>query len=244
VKSPIRSIKERIKNIHPFIGICLLFLILILPFSLLYNLIPHGFNKQIYSYWDALYFSIVTVTTLGYGDIAPILPYTKVIASLESILGLVFFGISINVILEYRNRKEYKRLFQTALQMVDKLIEQLKVSYEGEIKNSKSFDEDLSIVKSLLQIHPELFQFTDYSLQSIYIFSRYIINDFNILSLKSKGIEFLHFSGIITNLQTLEKAPVDKLNTLIKSGEESLQHKLHVVFDNVEILNGLIKKDL
>jgi hypothetical protein len=45
------------------------------------------------SAWDALYFSFVTITTLGYGDIQP-LGFSRVIAATESIWGLLF-GIAL-----------------------------------------------------------------------------------------------------------------------------------------------------
>lgn len=44
------------------------------------------------SYADALYFSIVTWTTLGYGDLLPIAEM-RLLAAAEALLGYVYFGI-------------------------------------------------------------------------------------------------------------------------------------------------------
>ncbi len=44
------------------------------------------------SYWDYLYFSIVSVTTTGYGDITPATTEARLYVSGEIVLGMVIFG--------------------------------------------------------------------------------------------------------------------------------------------------------
>lgn len=44
---------------------------------------------------DFTYFSFVTLTTLGYGDIVPVSPFAKRICSLESALGILYIAIFI-----------------------------------------------------------------------------------------------------------------------------------------------------
>lgn len=48
-----------------------------------------------YGRWDAMYFSFVTLTTLGYGDIVPISPGARTMASLEAISGVMCLAILI-----------------------------------------------------------------------------------------------------------------------------------------------------
>lgn len=43
-----------------------------------------------------LYFSVVTITTLGYGDVVPITDFNRFLVGLESILGLVLIGLFLN----------------------------------------------------------------------------------------------------------------------------------------------------
>jgi voltage-gated potassium channel len=43
--------------------------------------------------WDYLYFSFVTLTTLGYGDITPTLPFVRSLAYLEAICGQFYLAI-------------------------------------------------------------------------------------------------------------------------------------------------------
>lgn len=52
-------------------------------------------------FWDCLYFSTVTITTLGYGDITPS-GLSRVVASLEAVFGLVFVGYAVAQIVSLR----------------------------------------------------------------------------------------------------------------------------------------------
>jgi uncharacterized membrane protein len=42
---------------------------------------------------DFLYFSFVTLATLGYGDVAPVSPGARLTAVLQSLLGLLYVSI-------------------------------------------------------------------------------------------------------------------------------------------------------
>ncbi len=53
-------------------------------------LVERGHNPTITSYTDALYFTVITATTVGYGDVTPHTPEGKVLAGL-----IVFFGIGL-----------------------------------------------------------------------------------------------------------------------------------------------------
>ena len=47
-------------------------------------------------YITSAYYSITTLTTVGYGDISPINNYEKVVASIGMILGSAIFAYMIN----------------------------------------------------------------------------------------------------------------------------------------------------
>ena len=44
---------------------------------------------------DLLYFSLVTITTLGYGDISPVAPFARISAGLEAATGTLYIAILI-----------------------------------------------------------------------------------------------------------------------------------------------------
>lgn len=47
---------------------------------------------------DAMYWAVVTLATLGYGDVVPVTPAGKLIAALTAILGLVSFAMPVGII--------------------------------------------------------------------------------------------------------------------------------------------------
>lgn len=70
--------------------------ILIVMFSLVFYLIPNLINQT--GFGNALYFSVVTFTTLGYGDILPISLLGKLLAIIEVSLGYLMSGVLIAIL--------------------------------------------------------------------------------------------------------------------------------------------------
>jgi voltage-gated potassium channel len=74
-------------------------LIIASAFSQLYwilnRFIDHAFNQIILPSQSGtlLYFSMVTLTSVGYGGIVPVNPYVHVVAALESMSGIFFVAI-------------------------------------------------------------------------------------------------------------------------------------------------------
>jgi voltage-gated potassium channel len=68
---------------------------LILDFAMIYYLLPvQWFTKPLSSIWDAIYFSGVTITTLGYGDYSPINAIPKLLTVYEVLCGFILLVVS------------------------------------------------------------------------------------------------------------------------------------------------------
>lgn len=52
-----------------------------------------GVNPELTSFLDALYWALVTMSTVGYGDVVPVTPAGKVAAVLLMTGGIAFFGV-------------------------------------------------------------------------------------------------------------------------------------------------------
>ena len=48
-------------------------------------------NDQVSSYWDALWWAVCTVTTVGYGDIVPVTGGGRIVGAVLIIFGVMFF---------------------------------------------------------------------------------------------------------------------------------------------------------
>jgi hypothetical protein len=84
---------------HRILGAILLYLVIGMTFASLFTFVglifPHSFSKL--SFDDnimlpshLIYFSFVTLTTTGYGDIVPVLPFARSLCNLESIIGQLY----------------------------------------------------------------------------------------------------------------------------------------------------------
>ena len=76
-------------------GVCIT-IELIRPSSFL-QITAEGYKPVGHSF-DLVYYSFITLTTLGYGDITPQLPLTRSFAILEAITGVLFMGILIGTL--------------------------------------------------------------------------------------------------------------------------------------------------
>ena len=50
-------------------------------------------------WWDFIYYSFVTITTLGYGDITPLKVFPQILVTFESTIGIMLPAIFIGIIL-------------------------------------------------------------------------------------------------------------------------------------------------
>jgi len=64
-------------------------------FAALATIVPGSFNGlgADSPFGDAIYYSIVTITTLGYGEITPVSPIARMLASSEALLGQLYVAI-------------------------------------------------------------------------------------------------------------------------------------------------------
>jgi len=84
---------------HRIVGAILLYLLIALAFAMLFSIVglsfPDAFSSLTFEYNAALsskllYFSFVTLTSTGYGDIVPIHPLARSLSNLEAIIGQLY----------------------------------------------------------------------------------------------------------------------------------------------------------
>ena len=76
-----------------------------------------------YSWIDAFYMTVITITTVGYGEVHPLSPFEKIFVSVLIISSIFIVGYAISVITEYILSKNIGNLKQ---KKVHKKIESLK----------------------------------------------------------------------------------------------------------------------
>lgn len=90
-----------VSNIRPLVWIGL-YVCLIPIFGLIYWALPDGQFRipegGTTDYWSWLYYSIVTITTLGFGDYTPAYPGAQAVTAVEVMCGLLFLGFFLNAV--------------------------------------------------------------------------------------------------------------------------------------------------
>ena len=65
-----------------------------------------GTNSALANYGDALWWAVVTVTTVGYGDIAPVTAAGRIVATVLMLVGIALFGVVTANIANLVNRND------------------------------------------------------------------------------------------------------------------------------------------
>ncbi|EBF5123299.1 potassium channel family protein, partial [Listeria monocytogenes] len=102
--TPIYSFLKE-KNMHKvFIALLVLLLIIPIPIFII--------EPKINSYADAFWWTIVTVTTVGYGDLSPVTIYGRIIAGILMLLGISIIGVVTSIIssLFISNEKDISKI--------------------------------------------------------------------------------------------------------------------------------------
>ena len=66
-----------------------------LTFALAYQFVAIDLGGRPDNWMTSIYFSFVTLTTLGYGDIVPISPFARTLSITEALIGSFFIAILI-----------------------------------------------------------------------------------------------------------------------------------------------------
>jgi voltage-gated potassium channel len=110
--------------------------------SLIFFIVEHPVNPQASSYDNSLFFMIVTMSTVGYGNIVPYTGIGKIIAVIAIVVGLGYTGwvtaaIASSLVEEFR-RKSKKTITETekSLSMIMKKLDKIEKDLE-EIKKEK-----------------------------------------------------------------------------------------------------------
>ena len=100
----------------------------------------HGFNKAIESPFDALWWGVVTLTTVGYGDVTPVTTEGRIAAMVLMLLGIGLFGAITATITSYLMSSDSHHGHESAL--VDEL-ERLSVLHS----TGALTDDEFSVAK-------------------------------------------------------------------------------------------------
>lgn len=100
----LHAIAGGVKNDHDFRALTILLATLLVGATLFYV------NHEGWSVVDALYFSVMTMSTIGYGDLVPTTPISKIFTIIFTFLGVgVFITLNAKIVVATLNQKKQLR---------------------------------------------------------------------------------------------------------------------------------------
>lgn len=88
-------------------------------------------NSDFHTWFDGLYWSVTTVTTVGYGDYVPVTIVGKWISIVLQLIGALMFGLLIAIISSYVNRYQEEFYWNRMFERLDRLEDQLEKLKKG-----------------------------------------------------------------------------------------------------------------
>lgn len=82
-------------------------------------------NPKFNTLFDGVYWSIQTITSVGYGDITPISNIGRILALILMLTGTVLFGIMVGIVGSYINRSQDEFFWNRLFERVDRLEQEL-----------------------------------------------------------------------------------------------------------------------
>lgn len=159
-----------------------------------------------YKYIYSFYYSIVTIVTVGYGDVTPQNPWERLASCFFIIVGCFAFGYFINCIGSIFQEMSHERnSFIESIAEIDLYMRKRNVDFDLQIRvrhylewvfkeESESREKEKEILKPLSKNLREevLYQVYGKRIKSIFIFDKYFTNEFlNVLSLKIREVSFV-----------------------------------------------------
>jgi len=122
------------------IGIWIIILIIIIGSLIFWHL-------ENYNFFDSLYFIIITITTIWYGDIFPITYWWKILAMIYGFMGVPLFVGIMSLIFEKRIKRKVEKNITQIHNELHKTTKQIKETQEQLEKDKKTIKQEKTMLK-------------------------------------------------------------------------------------------------
>jgi voltage-gated potassium channel len=188
----------------------------------IFYLLEYGVNEQIGSYLDAIYWALITISTVGYGDISPVTDIGKVVSMFGIIFGIAMISFVTSVMVSAFSERFDELRNQNSIKLISKLSDVVIINGYGylgatiasklkhsthyqpviiekdEEKFQKAIEDGYSVIRSdgsSAKIVKDLYK-TDNIIAMLTLTSSDILNIYFTLNAKSINREICVFSRI------------------------------------------------
>ena len=105
-------------------------------------------NSQIKTYTDALWWTVSTITTVGYGDIVPVSETGRLVSIVFMFTGIILLGIIISWKKSQYNLRIHKQDFEIIRKLIQDEIKDISQKYDSNNEKIDKILEQLEKLKS------------------------------------------------------------------------------------------------
>lgn len=111
----------------------LIYIGLIPAYAILYTFLPaykDAFGEKPLDFIQSIYFSIVTITTLGFGDISPKTDLAQITTASEVLLGVIFIGLFLNSLAQLSNGRLKNSMESRIVRILERIFFSINFTIE------------------------------------------------------------------------------------------------------------------
>ncbi|HQR73697.1 MAG TPA: NAD-binding protein [Sulfurovum sp.] len=210
-------------------------------FGSLFYLLEFGVNKNLHSYLDAIYWALISIATVGYGDISPVTDLGKVVAMFGIVFGIAMISFVTSVMVSAFSQRFDELRNQDSINQVRKMHNVVLINGYGHL--------GATIAKKLKQ---QTF-YTPVIMENDETRVRYAQEDgYQIIhtdTASMKMIEALHQKGNITAMLTLRSSDIDNIYFILNAKSVYAKSVVYSRMNNSELqlqyeatkVDGLVK---
>ncbi|MEA2047690.1 MAG: NAD-binding protein [Campylobacterota bacterium] len=105
-------------------------------FGSIFYLLEFGINEALHSYLDAIYWALVTISTVGYGDISPVTQMGKIVSMFGIIFGIAMISFVTSVMVSAFSERFDELRNQDSINHVRKMNNVIVINGYGHLGNS------------------------------------------------------------------------------------------------------------
>ena len=214
--------KALTKKRFEFIFLGYLLFGIVFSFGSIFYALEFGVNENIHSYLDAIYWALVTVSTVGYGDISPVTDLGKIIAMFGIVFGIVMISFVTSVMVSAFSERFDELRNSDSLNHVHKIENVVIINGYGHL--------GMTIAKKL-QLHKD---FDPVIIENDEDKSEVAIADgYNVIKAdgsSAKLIKELHRKDNILAMLTLRSSDIDNIYFILNAKSV---YKKNIVFSRI-----------
>ncbi len=196
-------------------------------FGSLFYLLEFGVNKNLHSYLDAIYWALISIATVGYGDISPVTDLGKVVAMFGIVFGIAMISFVTSVMVSAFAQRFDELRNQDSINQVRKMHNVVLINGYGHL--------GATIAKKLKQqtkYHPVIIENDETRM-------RYAQEDgYQIIhtdTASMKMIEALHQKGNIIAMLTLRSSDIDNIYFILNAKSVYTKSVVYSRINNSEL---------